>query len=48
MIGSSPAARSENPSAEGILSGGGEVADMNAAVIKVEVEPRRIALAEGE
>jgi hypothetical protein len=37
-----------NPSAEGILSGGGEVADMNAAVIKVEVEPRRMAVAEGE
>jgi hypothetical protein len=37
-----------SPSGEGILSGGGEVADMNAAVIEVEVERRRFAVAEGE
>ena len=38
----------EHPRGEGIVGGGGNVADMNAAVIKVEVEPRRMALAEGE
>ena len=37
-----------NPSGERILGRGGEVADMNAAVIKVELEPRRVAFAEGE
>jgi hypothetical protein len=37
-----------NPSAERILSRGRPIADMNAAVIKVELEPRRVALAEGE
>ena len=37
-----------NPSVERILGGGGQVADMDAAVIKVEVEPRRVAFAEGE
>ena len=37
-----------NPSREGILCGGGEVADMNAAVIKVEVECLWFAFAEGE
>ena len=36
-----------NPSREGILCGGGGVADMNAAVIKVEVECLWFALAEG-
>ena len=35
-----------NPSREGSLRGGGEVADMNAAVIKVEVERPRLAVAE--
>jgi len=37
-----------NPSVERIFSCGGQVADMNTAVIKVEVEPRSIAVAEGE
>ena len=37
-----------NPSAERILGRGGYVADMNTAVIKVEVECRRFAFAEGE
>ena len=37
-----------NPSGERILGGGGEVADMHAAVIKVEVERGRVALTEGE
>ena len=36
------------PSSEGILRGGGEVADMNTAVVKVEVERCRFAFAEGE
>ncbi len=36
-----------NPSGEGILGGGGEVADMNAAVIEVEVECRRVCLRGG-
>jgi hypothetical protein len=37
-----------SPSREGILRGGGEVADMNAAVIKVEVECLWFAFSEGE
>src|SRR5215211_2178104 len=37
-----------NPSGEGILGGGGEVADMDTAVIKVEVECLWFAVAEGE
>jgi hypothetical protein len=37
-----------NPSREGILRSRGEVADMNTAVIKVELEPRRVAFADGE
>ena len=37
-----------NPRGEGILGGGGNVADMNAAVIKVEVECLWFAFAEGE
>ena len=37
-----------NPSGERILGGGGDVADMNTTVIKVEVERRRFAFAEGE
>src|SRR5215207_3522022 len=37
-----------NPSAEGILRRGGYVADMNSALIKVELQPRRVAFAEGE
>ena len=37
-----------NPSGEGIVCGGGNVADMNAAVIKVEVECLWFAFAEGE
>ena len=37
-----------NPSGERILGGGGDVADMNAAVIKVEVERLGFAFAEGE
>src|SRR5215211_4344441 len=37
-----------NPSREGILRGGGKVADMNAPVIKVEVESLCFAVAEGE
>ena len=37
-----------NPSAERILGGGGDVADMNTAVIKVEVECLGFAFAEGE
>ena len=37
-----------NPSVERILSRGGHIADMDPAVIKVELEPRRVALADGE
>ena len=37
-----------NPSGEGILGGFGDVADMDATVIEVEVERRRVAFAEGE
>ena len=37
-----------NPSGERILGGGGEVADMNPAVIEVEVECLGSAVAEGE
>ena len=37
-----------NPSREGILRGGGEVTDMNAAMIKVEVECLGFAFSEGE
>ena len=37
-----------NPSVERILGRGGHVADMNAAVIKVEVERLGVAFAEGE
>jgi hypothetical protein len=37
-----------NPSAERILFRGGPIADMNTAVIKVELQPRRVALADGE
>ena len=37
-----------NPSGERILSGGGHVADMDPAVIKVELQRRRVALAEGQ
>ena len=37
-----------NPRVEGILGGGGHVADMDTAVVKVEVERLRVALAEGE
>jgi hypothetical protein len=37
-----------NPSAESILGHGGYVADMDAAVIKVEVERLWFAIAEGE
>ena len=36
-----------HPSSEGILGGGGNVADMNAAVIKVEVECRLVCLRGG-
>ena len=38
----------EDPSVERILGGGGNVADMNATVIKVEVECLWFAFAEGE
>jgi hypothetical protein len=48
MIASSPAASVGNPSREGSLRGGGEVTDMNAAMIKVEVECLGFAFAEGE
>jgi hypothetical protein len=37
-----------NPSREGSLRGGREVADMNAAVIKIEVECLWFAFSEGE
>ena len=37
-----------HPRGEGIVGGGGDVADMNAAVIKVEVECLRFAFTEGE
>ena len=37
-----------NPSVERILSRGGYVADMNTAVIKVELERLGFAVAEGE
>ena len=37
-----------NPSGEGILGGGGDVADMDAVVIKVEAEGLAFAVAEGE
>ncbi len=48
MIASSPAARSETQAREGILRGRGEVADVDAPVIKVEVERLGVAVAEGE
>ena len=37
-----------HPRGEGIVCGGGNVADMNAAVIKVEVECLRFAFTEAE
>ena len=37
-----------HPGCEGIVGGGGEVADMNPVVIKVEVERLWLAFAEGE
>jgi hypothetical protein len=37
-----------NPRAERILRRGGYVADMNAALIKVELQPRGVAFAECE
>ena len=37
-----------NPSGEGILGGFGDVADVDAIVIEIEVERRRFAFAEGE
>ena len=37
-----------NPSVKGIRSGFGEVTDMDASVIEVEVERRRVTFAEGE
>jgi hypothetical protein len=37
-----------NPSGEGSLCGGGEVADVDATVIKIEVERLWLAFAEGE
>ena len=37
----------EDPSGERILSGGGNVADMNTAVIKIEVECRLVCLRGG-
>ena len=37
-----------NPSGEGILGGLGEVADMDPAAIEVEVEARRVAVAEAK
>jgi hypothetical protein len=37
-----------NPSAKRILRGGGDIADMDAAVIKVKVECLWLALSEGE
>ena len=43
-----PSRSVRGPSGEGILGGGGEVADMHATVIKVKVERDRVALAEGE
>ena len=38
----------EDPSGEGILGGCGNVADVDAIVIKVEGERGRLAVAEGE
>ena len=37
-----------NPSREGILGGGGEVADMDAPVVEIEAPAPRVAVAEGE
>jgi hypothetical protein len=37
-----------NPSVKGILDGFGEVSDMDPAVSEVEVECRRVAVAQGE
>jgi hypothetical protein len=37
-----------NPSCEGILRGGGDIADMDTTVIKIELKPRRVAVAEGQ
>ena len=37
-----------NPSVERILRRGGPITDMNTAVIKVELQPRRVALADGK
>ena len=38
----------EDPSGEGILGGFGNVADVDAIVIEIEVECGRLAFAEGE
>jgi hypothetical protein len=38
----------EDPRGEGILSGLGNVTDVDAIVIEIEVEPRRLAFAECE
>jgi hypothetical protein len=37
-----------NPRVERILRRGGYVADMDPAVIKVKLQPRRVALTDGE
>ena len=37
-----------NPSAERIVSRGCPITDMNTAVIKVELQPRRVAFSDGE
>ena len=38
----------QDPSGEGILSGFGNVADMDASVIEIEVERREFTFVEGE
>ena len=48
MIASSPAARSETQAVNASSVVVATIADMDTAVIKVEVEPSRVAVAEGE
>jgi hypothetical protein len=43
-----PSCSIANPRVERILCRGGHVADMDPAVIKVELQPRRVAFAEGK
>ena len=48
MIASSPAARSAAQAVKASCGGGGQVADVDPAVVEVEVERGWVAVAEGE